>query len=51
MTTYTSADTVIIKFDHDRYRGFGFWWNRLMLVLISGMAGVSVGIGLVQYYR
>jgi len=46
-----SAETVIIYFGHNQYRGFGFWWDRLVLTLISCTASFMVFAGLLQLYR
>ena len=46
-----SAEHVIIIVGHGNSGGFGSWWDRLMVALISSMAGFSVGIGLIQYLR
>lgn len=45
------AEQVIIYIGHDEYRGFGFWWDRLVVSLISSSAGLMVGIGLLQFWH
>lgn len=45
------AEKVIIYIGHGNSGGFGPWRDRLMVALISSMAGFSVGIGFIQYYR
>lgn len=45
------AEHVIIYIGHDQYRGFGFWWDRLVLTLISCIANFMVFAGLLQLYR
>ncbi len=45
------AEKVIIYIGHDQYRGFSFWWDRLVLTLISCTASFMVHAGLLQLYR
>ena len=45
------AENVIIIVGHGNSGGFGSWWDPLMVALISSIAGFSVGIGLIQYFR
>lgn len=45
------AEHVIIYFGHGNSGGFGFWWDRVVVSLISSTASFMVYAGLLQLYR